>query len=277
MRGYGIVSRTCSSPQIHPTTRSMPMPKPACGHRAVPAQVEIPLERLARQLVLLDALHEQVVVGQALAAADDLAVAFRRQHVHAQRLVGLLRIGLHVERLDRGRVAVHARPADRTGPRARSRRCRPDRCRAGTAAPCRSGSSPPRRTTAAGNGAFTDSAASSCRAPAPSVRRRRLSSARPTTYSTRPSASSMTSSSVGVRHLGLDHPELGEVPARLRLLGAERRAEAIHAAERHRVGLVVQLPALREVRGRVLEVLDREQVGRALAGRRREDRRVARG
>ncbi len=31
MRGKGIVSRTCSSPQIHATTRSMPMPKPACG------------------------------------------------------------------------------------------------------------------------------------------------------------------------------------------------------------------------------------------------------
>ena len=29
--GYGIVSRTCSSLQIHDTTRSMPMPKPPCG------------------------------------------------------------------------------------------------------------------------------------------------------------------------------------------------------------------------------------------------------
>ena len=45
---------------------------------------------------------------------------------------------------------------------------------------------------------------------------------------------------VGVGHLRLDHPELGEVTARLRLLGAERRAEAVHAAERHRVGFVVQ-------------------------------------
>jgi hypothetical protein len=31
MRGNGIVSRTCSSPQIQATARSMPMPKPACG------------------------------------------------------------------------------------------------------------------------------------------------------------------------------------------------------------------------------------------------------
>ena len=60
--------------------------------------------------------------------------------------------------------------------------------------------------------------------------------------------SSMTSSSVGVGDLGLDHPELGQVAARLRLLGAERRAEAVHAAERHRVGFVVELAALRQVR-----------------------------
>ena len=31
IRGYGIVSRTCSRPQIQATTRSMPMPKPPCG------------------------------------------------------------------------------------------------------------------------------------------------------------------------------------------------------------------------------------------------------
>ena len=77
-----------------------------------------------------------------------------------------------------------------------------------------------------------------------------------------------------VGHLRLDHPELGEVASRLGLLGAERRAEAVHAAERHRVGFVVQLPALREIRRLVLEVLRREQRRRALAGRGRENRRV---
>ena len=79
---------------------------------------------------------------------------------------------------------------------------------------------------------------------------------------------------LGVGDLGLDHPELGQVAARLRLLGAERRAEAVDPAERHRVRLVVELPALREVRGFVVEVLDREERRRALARRRREDRRV---
>ena len=79
---------------------------------------------------------------------------------------------------------------------------------------------------------------------------------------------------VGVGHLGLDHPELGEVAARLALLGAERRAEAVDLAERHRVGFVVELAALRQVRRLVVEVLHREQRRRAFARGGREDRRV---
>ena len=43
----------------------------------------------------------------------------------------------------------------------------------------------------------------------------------------------------GKRHLGLHHPELRQVAARLRLLRAKRRPEGIHAAERHRIGFVV--------------------------------------
>ena len=61
--------------------------------RAVAAQVEVPLERLLRQLVLLDALQQQVEVVHALAAADDLAVALGRQHVDAQRELGSLGSG----------------------------------------------------------------------------------------------------------------------------------------------------------------------------------------
>ena len=102
----------------------------------------------------------------------------------------------------------------------------------------------------------------------------RRSSTRSTTDTTSASARSMTSSSVGVGDLGLDHPELGQVAARLRLLGAKRRAEAVGAAERHRVGLVIELAALREVGGFVVEVLHREERRRALARRRREDRRI---
>ena len=55
------------------------------------AEIQVPLERLFRQLVLFDAGDEQIVIVDALAAANDLAVAFRGQHVHAQRDVGPLR------------------------------------------------------------------------------------------------------------------------------------------------------------------------------------------
>ena len=40
-------------------------------------QVQIPLEGVSRQIVFFDALHQQVIVVNALAAADDFAIAFR--------------------------------------------------------------------------------------------------------------------------------------------------------------------------------------------------------
>ena len=74
--------------------------------------------------------------------------------------------------------------------------------------------------------------------------------------------------------LGLHHPELGEVPPGLRLLRAERRPEAVDLAVRGGGRLVVELPALREVRRALVEVRHPEEGRRALAGRRGEDRRV---
>ncbi len=76
------------------------------------------------------------------------------------------------------------------------------------------------------------------------------------------------------RDLGLDHPELGEVAARLRLLGAEGRAEAVDLAERRRRGLHVELARLREVGVLAVEVVGLEEGGRALARAGREDGRV---
>ena len=60
----------------------------AMGNAAVAAEIEVPLECLLRQIVLLDSLDEQLVVVQALAAADDLAVPFRRQDVDAEGELG---------------------------------------------------------------------------------------------------------------------------------------------------------------------------------------------
>ena len=106
MRGKGMVSRTCSKPQIQATARSMPMPKPECGNAAVFAEIKIPLEGFFGQIVLVNALQEQVVRGHALRSADDFAVAFGGQHVHAESELGALGIGFHVKRFHAGRVAM---------------------------------------------------------------------------------------------------------------------------------------------------------------------------
>ena len=78
------------------------MPNPACGTDAVPAQIEIPVERLTRQVVFFQALQQQIQIVDALAAADDFAVAFGRNEIHAQRQFRALRRGLEIERLDGG-------------------------------------------------------------------------------------------------------------------------------------------------------------------------------
>src|ERR1035437_6900781 len=53
------------------------------GDAAGFAGIEIPLESFFRQIVLVNALQEQVVRGHALRSTDDFAVAFGGQHVHA--------------------------------------------------------------------------------------------------------------------------------------------------------------------------------------------------
>ena len=70
----------------------------AVGHGAEAARVEVPPHVLHGDVQLGDALHELVVVGLALAAADDLTY-LREQHVHGAHgaAVGVL---LHVEGLD---------------------------------------------------------------------------------------------------------------------------------------------------------------------------------
>ena len=50
---------------------------------------------------------------------------------------------------------------------------------------------------------------------------------------------------VGEGDLRLDHPELGQVPAGVRVLGAERRAEGVDLRQRQAVGLDVELARTR--------------------------------
>ena len=76
------------------------------GDAAVAAQVEVPLEGGEREVVLFDAGLEEVVAVDALRAADDFAVALGGEDVDAESLGGVVRVGLHVEGLDGGGVAV---------------------------------------------------------------------------------------------------------------------------------------------------------------------------
>ena len=54
-------------------------------HAAVAAQVEIPLERLLRQLMQRNLFLQKLQRRGPLAAANHFAIAFRRQHVDTQR------------------------------------------------------------------------------------------------------------------------------------------------------------------------------------------------
>ena len=76
-------------------------------HAAEFAQIEIPLERAFRQAMLANPLQQQFIRSHALRAADDLAVAFRRQHVYAQRQLSTLGVRLHVKRFYLRRIAMH--------------------------------------------------------------------------------------------------------------------------------------------------------------------------
>ena len=78
------------------------------------------------------------------------------------------------------------------------------------------------------------------------------------------------------RDLRLDHPELGQVPAGLALLGPEGRPEAVDPAVSHRGRFEVKLARLRQVQ-QPAEVVHLEQRRLVLAHDGREDRRVDQG
>src|SRR5256712_4243986 len=250
-------------------------------HGAVLADVEIPAERLEGEAVLLDPPEEEIVVVDALAAADDLAVPLGRQDVDAQGAVRCPRIRLHVEGLDRRRVVGdHQRTlqlfredglvesaetvaADERRrvllPRARLH-VRPQK--EGRRLVIRHPGERLPDGLEPGRVALEGLELGAAAVPGPRQEGdddvlRQVEKIR----------------ELRVRPLRLHHPELGEVPARLRLLGAEGRSEAIDAAKRHRRRLQVELSGLAQVR-LLVEVIGLEQRGRALAGRRCQDRRV---
>ncbi len=78
-----MVSRTWSRPQSHATYSLYAHAEAGVGDAAVFAQVEIPLEGFEREVVVFDALLEEVVAVYALAAAYDFAVALGGEDVYA--------------------------------------------------------------------------------------------------------------------------------------------------------------------------------------------------
>src|SRR4029453_6340946 len=84
-----------------------PHPEAAMRHAAEAAEVEVPLEGFLGKLVLLDTRHQQIVVVDTLAAADDFTVAFGCEHVDAECDLRTLRVRLHIERLNCRRISMH--------------------------------------------------------------------------------------------------------------------------------------------------------------------------
>ncbi len=249
-----------------------PHTESAVRDAAETAKIEVPVKCLRWQAVVLDALHQQRVIGNALAAADNLAVAFRRQHIDTQGHLGTRRVRLHVEGLHLRGIAVHG---DRTveavgqdGFIGRAEVAAPleglallvQQLHGFVVADAREGllDQLELREIALEARQFGATALQH----AGDHRHDQIFGQLDHIVECRP------------RHLGFDHPEFRQMPPRLRLLRAKCRAEAVHPSQGHRVGLVVQLPALSQVRRLLVEVRHRKQRGRAFAGGWREDGRV---
>src|SRR5436190_8474680 len=188
-------------------------PEPRVRYGAEAAEVEVPVDRLARQLMLLDARFEPRQIVLALAAADDLAVPLGRENVDAEGEPRVGRIRLHVERLRRERIAVdHDRPVEFLGqrrllvaaevvaPRDREtlRLQALDRLAVRDARERRDDALE-LRDVAFQHGQLGPSALQHAR---DDVREETLGERHVVVE-------------IGERHLGLDHPELGQMPARL--------------------------------------------------------------
>src|SRR5437762_1771830 len=248
----------------NPRDRALdPEPKPRMHKRAVLPQIEIPRVRLLRQPLGANAGEQLVVVVLALAAADDLAVALGREAVVVQHRARIGRILLHVKRLHRFRIVVDEHgtivllreqrlviPAEIATPLHVGAQLFELRHRIGVReAVKRRDDALQRRDVSA---QLDQLAPPSLETAGHDVRNELL---------LQPHVR------VGIvpGNLGLDHPELGEMPPGLRFLGAKRRPEAVDFAERRGGGFDVQLPGLREIRFAEIEVIDREQRSRVLA------------
>src|SRR5258705_2467542 len=240
--------------------------------RAVLPQIQIPGVRLFRQLLGADTREQLVVIVLALAAADDLAIALRREAVVVEHGPRIGRVLLHIESLHALRVVVDEhRPVVLLRERGLV-------LSAQVAAARHVGAEALEPLDGVGVRDAVERrlhALERCEI-APQLGEIRLPPLQAAAHDVRNEI--LLQPHVGVRIIprtfGLDHPELRQVPARLRFLGAERRAETIALAERRGGGLHVQLAGLRERGLPEIEIVQGEQGARVLADRAGEDRRI---
>src|SRR6185295_7097917 len=238
---------------------------------AVLADVEIPLEGLHRQVVLADAREQQVVVVDPLTAADDLAVTLGSDQIEAEHEVRVLRSGLHVEGLEGGREPGHHHrlvvlagedgllvAAEVVAPLDGIARAVEDLHRLGVG-DAREG----RHDLFELRGVALQRLEVLARAVEDAGRE----------VADELLGEGAETVELEEGHLGLHHPELHEVTAGLRLLGAEGGAKAVDLAESGRGRLQIELSGLGK-EGLVAEVIGLEERRGSLAGGGREDGRV---
>src|SRR5260370_18460564 len=109
MKGYGLANVHRASDPGYSAFQAQTETR--VGNAAVAAQVQIPLERLYRQVILFQSFNKQIIVVDTLAAADNLAIALRSEHVKGECQIGTLRVRLHIKGFDGcGIVMNHYRP-----------------------------------------------------------------------------------------------------------------------------------------------------------------------
>src|SRR6266545_4444040 len=247
-------------------------PEARVDERAVLAEVQVPAVRLFGELLLPDAREQPVVVVLALASPDDLPVALGRQHVVVQHGARVGGVFLHIEGFHPLRVVVNQHGAVVLLGEQRFL-LPPD-----VPPPLHPTAQAPELFHGVGVGSPRERRADALerlQVP-PELGQLRLPPLEGARYDVAHELLLELHVVVGVvpGDFGLHHPELAQVAARLRLLGAERRPEAVHFAERGGRRFDVELARLRQVRGAEVEVLGGEEVPRRFADRAGEDRRV---
>ena len=240
--------------------------------RAVLPQIEIPAICVNFESFFLNSREQLVVVVLALRTADDLAIPFRRQTIgtqHGTRIVGIL---LHVKCLRFLRVVAdeYRRAVVRDE----------QRFVLGSEvfAPRRRAAFPLQRRYRVGVGDAREGTNDGFEIF--DVALKHLEFRTPTfEHALRDVYQHVFLQLDAVvqvvkRHLGLDHPELGQMTPRLRFLGAKRGTERVNATECSGERFAIQLTGLREIGAAFVEILGAEQSG-ALTDRGGQDWRIA--